>query len=372
MRGYQEQISQWLPDITSFNEDATDINKSTWGIPEADFWLALKNNYEANDCYSPAYAASESAIDFASGHVDCSKPSVYETGVTEALDVYEYDTVNHTHGSTPVAWAKADEGVIHNMIPGKTYYWQQQDDPDIYGYVAATADNGRRFIDSGEVRNVRDLGGLPVDTNGDGTIDGSLKYEKLFRGERLWKHGNTTNDQEIANLGVTKEIDLRNSGEGTDDDKLSDLTGDLSDYELKTIVHYESSYGSSYYAAARSAVTQTMDDVIAGENIFFHCRVGADRTGTLAYILEGLLGVPNEYRYQEYELTSLSGMNDRTRYYKQKSSSLNHKFVYMMGFLLTTQDVYNWYMAGSSDTEQSHPDADRIANFRAAMINSNN
>lgn len=107
-----------------------------------------------------------------------------------------------------------------------------------------------------------------------------------------------------------------------------------------------------------------MDEIISGNNVYFHCRIGADRTGTMAYLLEGLLGVPNEYRYEDYELTSVAGINDRTRYYDQKSDTNFYKFLYMMGYTLTTQDIYDWYMAGSQDLTA---DIARIANFRNAM-----
>ena len=134
------------------------------------------------------------------------------------------------------------------------------------------------------------------------------------------------------------------------------------------MIHYNFDYGTANYSAARNAVNNIMDDVIAGNYIYFHCKVGADRTGTVAYLLEGLLGVPDEARYREYELTHLGGLVDRTRYYKIKKTGNENKFVFMMGYLLTTDDIYNWYMAGSSDTATNHPDQDRIDAFRQAMI----
>ena len=114
---------------------------------------------------------------------------------------------------------------------------------------------------------------------------------------------------------------------------------------------------------AWNAVTDIMTDVAEnGKNIYFHCRVGADRTGTVAYLIEGLLGVPDEARYEEYSLSHLSGLYDRTRYYKQKTSSNNLKFVYMMDHLLTTQDIYDWYMLNPN------ADAMLLASFKNAMI----
>jgi protein tyrosine/serine phosphatase len=188
-----------------------------------------------------------------------------------------------------------------------------------------------------------------------------LKYEKLFRGERLW---DSQDDVDlIAALGADKEYALV---ESSSDTWLNDLK--LDNVAQRDLIHYDFNYGSSNYAIARQTVTEVMRDVVAGKDIFFHCRVGADRTGTLAYLLEGLLGVPDEERYEEYELTHLSGLTDRTRYYKQKASNNNKKFVYMMGYVRTNQDIYDWFMAGSADE-----DADKtlIQDFRDAMINYN-
>ena len=43
-----------------------------------------------------------------------------------------------------------------------------------------------------------------------------------------------------------------------------------------------------------------------GNTILFHCNSGADRTGTLAFIIEGLLGCSESDMAKDYELTSLS------------------------------------------------------------------
>ena len=120
---------------------------------------------------------------------------------------------------------------------------------------------------------------------------------------------------------------------------------------------------------AWTAVTDIMTDITSAndpKNIYFHCRVGADRTGTTAYLLEGLLGVPDEARYEEYELTNLSGLYDRTRYYKQKSSTNNMKFVFMMEYVKTNADILNWYMSNPNS------DMNLVQAFRSAMTVTNN
>lgn len=42
--------------------------------------------------------------------------------------------------------------------------------------------------------------------------------------------------------------------------------------------------------------------------VYFHCWGGADRTGTLAFLLEGLCGVPETDLVIDYELTSFAGV----------------------------------------------------------------
>ena len=374
-RDYNTIINTWRQspiNISTFNE-ASPINSSTWGdtseLSEAQFWTGLKNNFESNGCQVPSYkdtaTTTPNPTNWVSGAVDCSKPDAYDTKIGAELTV----RLNNAQGVV-VAYADADDGVIHNMIPGQTYYWEKTSDSSVYGYVSAVSNTNysTRWVDTGVIRNTRDLGGLPVDTDGNGTVDGTLEYGRLFRGERLWSASTT----ELTKLGINKEYDLSDGTELASDTKLSQYVNDQ-------VIHYNFAYNfgdennaTSNYMRARNAVTNIMTDVVDAnnpKNIYFHCRIGSDRTGTVAYLLEGLLGVPDEARYEEYELTHLSGQWDRTRYYKQKSSSNNLKFVFMMGFVETTQDIYDWYMAGSTNTTA---DDLLIQQFRNAMIVSNN
>ncbi|MBO4276626.1 InlB B-repeat-containing protein [Candidatus Saccharibacteria bacterium] len=372
-RGYQSLIDGWVQspiNITTFNE-ASPINNSTWGVTselsELQFWEGIRSNFVNNNCLIPSYGDAVKPLNalsaWTNGSVDCSKPDAYDTNVDAPLTVYLYDLTNSTLG-TQVDYAKASEGVIHNMIPGQTYYWEKSDDSTVHGYVTATSNKGTRWVDTGTIRNVRDLGGLPVAyTDGNNqSVTGTLKYGRLFRGEKL----GTAAATELTNLGITTEYNVG-------DEYSSDTH--LSDYHYNQVIHYDFDYNtgdennsSSNYMKAWTAVTNIMTDIAntnTTKNVYFHCRVGADRTGTVAYLLEGLLGVPDEMRYEEYALTNVSGLYDRTRYYKQKSSSNNLKFVYMMGFVETTQDIYNWYM------HNPNADVNLIQAFRTAMVDRN-
>ena len=373
-RGFQALSSAWAQspvNLTTFNE-ASPINNSTWGdtteLSELQYWEAVRSNFINNQCFiqtSTAHNTNSDAVkplsalsNWTSGSVDCSKPDVYDTKINAALTV----RLNDSQGAV-VAYAKADNGIIHNMIPGQTYYWEKTDDSSVYGYVTATSNGsstGTRWVDTDVVRNVRDLGGLPVtytDSNNQ-TVTGTLAYGRLFRGEKM----QNVSASEFTNLGITTEYNVG-------DEYSSDTH--LSDYHLNTVIHYNFDYNSgdennanSNYMKAWTAVTNIMTDIAntnTTKNIFFHCRVGADRTGTVAYLLEGLLGVPDEQRYEEYGLTNVSGLYDRTRYYKQKTSTNNLKFVFMMEYVKTNADIVNWYM--------SNPNSDMglVQAFRSAM-----
>ena len=368
-RDYNTLISGWVQspvNITTFNK-ATPINNSTWGdtseLSESDFWDGMEDNFEDNHCMASPLSDIKAGLNWATGSVDCSKPDGYDTNIRAELTV----RLNDAQGAI-VNYAKADNGVIYNMIPGQTYYWEQTSDSTIYGYVTATSNGsstGTRWVDTGTIRNVRDLGGLPVsytDANSQ-TVTGTLAYGRLFRGEKLGSAAAT----ELTNLGITTEYNVG-------DDYSNDTH--LTDFHLNQVIHYNFNYNNgdennsnSNYMKAWNAVTNIMRDITntnTTKNIYIHCRVGADRTGTVAYLLEGLLGVPDEERYEEYELTYLSGQYDRTRYYKEKSSSNNQKFVFMMDFVKTTQDIYDWYM------QNPNADVNLIQAFRSAMTVSSN
>ena len=366
-QGYQTLINSWVPspiNITTFNQSSP-INSSTWGdtseLSEQAFWQGIKDNFEDNLCSIPSYGDAtkplSSLSNWGNGSVDCSKPRAYDTKIGAALNVYLDD-----ENGAQVVYTNATNGIIHNMIPGQTYYWEKADDSSVYGYVTATSVNGRRPIELSANRNTRDLGGLPVtytDSNNQ-TVTGTLAYGRLFRGERLW----STPATELYNLGINKQYDVGDPTEYANDTKLSD-------YKWDPVVHYNFDYNSgdennasSNYMKAWTAVTDIMTDITSAnnpKNIYFHCRVGADRTGTTAYLLEGLLGVPDEARYEEYELTNLSGLYDRTRYYKQKTSTNNLKFVFMMEYVKTNADILNWYMSNPNAS------ASLVQAFRSAM-----
>lgn len=147
---------------------------------------------------------------------------------------------------------------------------------------------------SAEAWNVRDLGGWACD-------GGTVKYGLLIRGGRI-----SAADRAVlvGQLGVQHEIDLRGKeGRDPSDGDVateSPLGGDV----WFTIADKAASYALTPVETWQLYLHCVIDAVTHREPVYFHCTAGADRTGTLACVLEGLLGMSQSDIDKDYELTT--------------------------------------------------------------------
>ncbi len=106
-------------------------------------------------------------------------------------------------------------------------------------------------------------------------------------------------DYALHTMGIKSDIDLRSDGEcwGM---KGSPLGKDV------TWFHYSSgAYGGMQTSFGRGAFTNVFKVFLDEKNypIDFHCIAGQDRTGAVAFIINGLLGVEEEELYRDWEST---------------------------------------------------------------------
>lgn len=219
---------------------------------------------------------------------------------------------------------------IYNLIPGEVYTYTVY---DALGQAVQTGSlkpcGAIRMIYLNSKHNFRDLGGWKA--NG-----GKIRYGRLIRGAALLTNENpNVSESDLAILservGVKCEIDLRKADEicgedgthGTEDDIDHTLIPGAS-YTRYCINSYNGSItrNKSGYKNLVKALRTIMNNAVAGKTTYFHCQVGADRTGTVAFMLEGLLGVSQSNMDKEYELTSFNSgtyrpRNSKTRKYKQ-------------------------------------------------------
>jgi len=217
---------------------------------------------------------------------------------------------------TVTAKVNSQGAPIYDVQPGvecqyNTYFYN-----NVIGSGTVTTEGAVRMINLETMRNVRDLGGWT-------TIDGrTIKYGKLIRGSELnGMHVASAADiRHLRILGVEAELDLRADYE--------DAHG-VSAFGFKSARQAGSDEQATYLYTSDSGqlpahLTQYMylqrwrqefnfivANLRASRTIYFHCRWGADRTGYLSLLLEGLLGVPYDGLIKDYELTSFASLNKK-------------------------------------------------------------
>ena len=177
-----------------------------------------------------------------------------------------------------------------------------------------------RMIYLPSVYNVRDLGGWSCD-------GGKVKYGKIFRGgEFTGTNSNEITAEDIARLkeqcGIKFELDLRSNAEASQA-TVSDLGSDV-EYYRQPILYYANAVKTLADAGrTATAIKKVFAAVADGKPVYFHCVSGADRTGTLSFILLTLLGVSASDKDKEYELTAFSDEVTARRYRNTNYSVTN-------------------------------------------------
>ncbi len=235
------------------------------------------------------------------------------------------------------------------FIPGKTYYWKVES-VDTGAVLKedsfTTKDAPVRYITTSNVPNVRDLGGWT-------TEDGKkVKYELIYRGGITNPYeGNNFPESDVILfrdvLGIKSEIDLRTPAQDDRNQTVSILGEDAPYY--KTPIHgycyiipgfrQSEPYARSHNPDFAESIREIFH-VLADEDnypIYFHCNAGADRTGTIAYLINGVLGVSYEDLTRDFELTSFSSGGRRWRAEIIDGESFDSKGV--------MQDDYDNYVA---------------------------
>lgn len=201
--------------------------------------------------------------------------------------------------------------------------------------------NQVRWINS-ETSNMRDIGGWACD-------GGTVRYGLLYRSGDL----NAQDENLLINeLGINTECDLTADGAPAFPGKMR-FIGHTS-YAM---------YSLANVGAWRTNLRGIFDAVKYGDPVVFHCSMGADRTGTLACILEGLLGVSQSDIDKDYELTSFYALRARNGNYQGGTADWAHLIAQIQALSGSTfRDKCVNFVIGLGFTE------DDINDFRTAMI----
>ena len=286
-------------------------------------------------------------------HIDYSRPDpitltwdgksgkTYYVEISKDLDFAEIDR-SLTTEETSVD--------VYNLEIGTTYYWRvsakesKLADAEVHNF--ATSSEGPRNIYIDGVTNVRDIGGYEL-ADGSGKIRQGLVYRGgrlnvsnaddeyvLFQDDEDYFQLTITEagiDTMVNELGIKSEVDIRsnqnNEPGNMNDDRIEGLT----------YIHYPMDYyggeatDNNFTRLDNPQSIKAFFELLADEDnypVYFHCNIGTDRTGCLAYLLGALLGMDEEDLYTNYVFSNFGSIAGSVNASGRQISSLTSETGY--------------------------------------------
>ena len=199
--------------------------------------------------------------------------------------------------------AKEGRAEIFNLTVGDEYIWQVK-----IGSMTSVARSFKtvcqapRLMRIDGISNVRDIGGYVT------TDQRHIRQGLLFRSSELDCHFEITakgREPLTQELGIHTDVDLRG------------INGESANAVLTDAIHLNfptAAYGD-IFSDEQKAVYKQIFTLLSKREIYpalIHCWSGADRTGTLCYVLGALLGIDEGELEADFEMSSFSVCGDRS------------------------------------------------------------
>ena len=277
----------------------------------------MKRLYEKYDCFRPV----KNTLKWV-----CSLPNIDHYEVVVSLDKNMNKIVLQKETKKPECFLKNPYINVH-------YYWKvtavtkdgKKVASPIYDFISGDT---IRTLDIDGASNNRDLGGWV------GPF-GKIKQDVLFRGSKL----NNLSEEGIKTINnelhLKTEIDLRSPGEA--------------EYTPLGIDNYialdfiQAMYQHLFYEEAKPIVKQLFDILSNKDNypLYFHCSIGRDRAGTVAFVVNNLLGASRKHVWNDYLMSIFSVLG----FFEKKYKMLHTNEIIAMYELLDRYD-------GNNDSEK--------------------
>lgn len=281
------QVKSFIKDVNYSDQDYTITQVGKYSAPPA---------YYRKDCCFPMVVKWKLNNEVKNQILYISKTS--SINILDNVNTKKYD----------VACGVSNFGV-YNLIPNKKYYYKIcgtdfYNNPIIIKEDSFTTSGNSRMLNIDGLKNVRDLGGWSVG-------DGFVKYGLLFRGCELDDTGGSVGltsegkKELFERIGIRIDIDLRTNVGNT-----KSPIGARVEYFCYPIEPYDVGLKKSTTQLLIKSIFELIENKIStGTPIYFHCQGGRDRTGTLAFLILGALGVSESDIAKDYELTEFAYSN---------------------------------------------------------------
>lgn len=219
--------------------------------------------------------------------------------------------------------------VIYNLFPDKKYYYRVLQGANEVTRSHFTTIGQVRMMHLPSIHNVRDLGGWCTDDGG------RMRYGLIYRGGEMntgsfnqdpFRHEMSSEDSTYMHdkMNIRLDMDLRDGRDLflNDSNPDNDLTftplGDSVEWKNEMVDQHTEVFSKfTYYQnnCWTRCIRYIINTLKQGKSVYIHCTFGADRTGTLAMLIEALCGVSESDISKDYELTSWYHDRCRTRDY---------------------------------------------------------
>ena len=234
--------------------------------------------------------------------VDYTSPLPVTVSYLPETDADVYLSLSPTMDNPVISKSVGGKAELMNLFIGRRYYLCVKSGSVFSRTVSFDTDaRPPRLIKIDGMYNFRDLGGRTA------AAGRKIRQGLIYRGCEPNGHTEISENgvRELVRLGVKTELDLR--GIGDQARRSIDGIG----YVNIPIRPYSEIFEPRIMTQYRRLFRFLLD--ADAYPLFFHCWGGADRTGTLAFLLCGLLGMPEDDLIMDYEFTSFMLWGRRSR-----------------------------------------------------------
>lgn len=295
---------------------------------------------------------------YANGKKENSRPEAIEfewnyNGEKAADTEYVIHISESENMENAVTYTTSSESLsVYNLKIASTYYWTVSVDGNESAVCTfKTADVSPRNLYVDGITNVRDLGGRLTEG---GT---RTKQGLIFRCGRLNESSaespvieitETGKNTMLNDLGIKTEIDVRKNSDGE--------IGAITSSPLGESVQYFNcpmEWEGNTFVDNQQEILRVFEILSKKESypLIFHCNIGTDRTGMIAFLVNALLGVPEEELFKDYVFSNFGNIGGTRKINQLKESGYYTAVMNAEGATLS-EKTYNCLADFGVPTEQ--------------------